>query len=257
MAIERTASRMEIRSVSTGGTAAPATVSLLSSSRLLREVILVGVGYLVYSQVRGLSADRTVDALSNASRIMGIEGKLGIFRELEIQSLVLPHSTLVQFFNLVYFYAFFPLLVPTAVWLYLKRPGGYSLLRNAFLLSGAIAALLFVLLPTAPPRLVDMGFVDTLNRGLAPSYSSIPGVNHFAAFPSMHVGWTVLTTAGLSMALNPSPIRYAAWALPGVMLTATVATGNHYFLDGLLGMCVAVAALRLSRVLTTDYDAAP
>ncbi len=175
--------------------------------QLLREVLLVGFGYLVYSQIRGISAGRTVDAAANASRIIDIEGKLGIFRELNVQALVLPHSALIQIFNMVYFYAFFPLLVPTAAWLYLKRPANYSTLRNAFLLSGAIAALLFVLLPTAPPRLAGVGFVDTLDRGWAPSYSSIPGVNQFAAFPSMHVGWTLLTTVGLSMAFGRSSLR--------------------------------------------------
>ncbi len=222
-------------------------------SRLTREALLVGLGYLVYSQVRGLSAGRAVDALGNASRVIEVEGKLGIFRELFVQSLVLPHEALIQFFNVVYFYGFFPLLLPTAAWLYLKRPAAYSLLRNAFLVSGAIAAVLFVLLPTAPPRLADVGFVDTLNRGLAPGYSSIPGVNQYAAFPSMHVGWTLLTAIGLYMALDRNPLRYAVWALPGVMLAATVVTGNHYFIDGMLGIGVGLIGLTMARLLRARH----
>jgi membrane-associated phospholipid phosphatase len=33
------------------------------------------------------------------------------------------------------------------------------------------------------------------------------------------------------------------------MFSATVATGNHYFLDGVLGLVVAVAALRIALLM--------
>ncbi len=218
--------------------------------RLFREVLIVGLGYLVYSQVRGMAADRTFDAFTNANRLIDLEQNLGIFRELALQTWVLPNDTLLQVFNVIYFYGFFPLLLPTAAWLFFKHPSSYVLLRNAFLISGGIAVFFFLLLPTAPPRLLPgLGFVDTLSRSLAPSYDSIPGVNHFAALPSMHVGWSLLTTIGLYMALGGSRLRWFVWLLPAAMTTSTVVTGNHYFLDGALGMVVALVGLGIAIVM--------
>jgi membrane-associated phospholipid phosphatase len=222
----------------------------LAKSRLIQEILIVGLGYLVYSQVRGLAADRVVDAFANGRRIVEIEQDLGIFRELALQTWVLPHEALVHMFNFVYFYGLFPLLIPTAIFLFWRRPHVYILTRNAFLMSGGIAVVFFLLLPTAPPRLLpDLGFIDTLNRSLTPSYSSIPGVNHYAALPSMHVGWNFLTAYALFMAFDKVPGRAALLLFPVFMLTATVVTGNHYFLDGVLGIVVAGLALLIATYL--------
>jgi hypothetical protein len=220
---------------------------------ILREVLIVGLGYLIYSQVRGLAGDRVLDAFSNGYRIVTLEQEIGIFWELALQAYILPHDALVHFFNLIYFYGLFPLLLPTAIWLYVKRPHVYILARNAFLISGAIAVCFYLLLPTAPPRLLSLGFIDTLSQSFAPSYNSIPGVNHFAALPSMHVGWNFLTALAIFLALGAGVRgRSLVLLLPVMMFTSTVVTGNHYFLDGALGVLVAstgfVIALKVQQV---------
>ncbi len=206
----------------------------------------MGSGYLVYSQVRGLAGQRVSDAFINAYNLIDIERDLGIFKELTLQQWVLASDFLVDLFNLVYFYGFFPLVLPTAAFLFLRRPEVYRLARNAFLISGGIAVSFFLTLPTAPPRLVGMGFIDTLNQSFTPTYSSIPGVNHYAALPSMHVGWTFLLAVALFLAFKDWRFRPVFFVIPVAMFSATVATGNHYFLDGILGLIVAVAALRIA-----------
>ena len=226
-------------------------------SGLAREVILVGLAYLVYSQVRGLAGDRVVDAFANGYRIVDIESEMGIFKELALQTLVLSIEPLEQFFNLVYTGGLFPLLLPTAVWLYVRKPQVYSLARNAFLISGAIAVCFFLILPTAPPRLIGMGFIDTLSQGVGPSYSSLPGVNHFAALPSMHVGWNFLTSVAIYLALAGFRWRFVVLLLPPVMFLSTVATGNHYFLDGVLGVLVAAMALAIALKLQARLTGEP
>ena len=216
---------------------------------LLREILLVGTAYLVYSQVRGLAGDRVFDAFSNGYRIVSIEQEIGIFKELAIQAALIPNDAIVQFFNLIYFYGLFPLLLPTAAVLYLRNPEVYVLARNAFLISGAIAVCFFLLLPTAPPRLIGMGFIDTLNSGFGPSYESIPGVNHFAALPSMHVGWNFLTAFAIFLSLNGFRGRGLVLILAPVMFLATVVTGNHYFVDGAIGILVACVGLAVAMKL--------
>jgi hypothetical protein len=208
--------------------------------------LLVGLGYLVYSQVRGLAGDRVSDAFANARHLIDIERGLGIYAELTWQRWVLPHAGLVDLFNLIYFYSFFPLIIPSAIWLFLKRPHVYSLARTAFLASGAIAVCFFLTLPTAPPRLLDVGFVDTLNQSFTPTYSSIPGVNHYAALPSMHVGWTFLLAVALVIAFPNARWRWLAFGIPLAMFISTVVTGNHWFLDGVLGLLVALAGLAVA-----------
>jgi membrane-associated phospholipid phosphatase len=91
-----------------------------------------------------------------------------------------------------------------------------------------------------------MGFIDTLNQSFTPSYSSIPGVNHYAAVPSMHVGWTFLLAVALYQAFKGWPVRGVVFVIPALMWTATIVTGNHYFLDGVLGLMVALVALRIA-----------
>jgi membrane-associated phospholipid phosphatase len=209
----------------------------------------MGLGYLVYSQVRGLAGHRVSDAFINAYNLIDIERDLGIFKELTIQQWVLASDTLVYVFNVIYFYGFFPLVIPSAIYLFVRRPEIYRLARNAFLISGGIAVCFFLTLPTAPPRLVGMGFIDTLNQSLTPTYSSIPGVNHYAALPSMHVGWTFLLAVAFFLAFKDFRLRPLFFAIPVMMFSATVVTGNHYFLDGVLGLVVAFAALKVALYL--------
>jgi membrane-associated phospholipid phosphatase len=224
--------------------------------------MLMGAGYLVYSQVRGLAGGRVSDAFINAYNLIDIERDLGIFKELTLQQWILASDLLVDLFNLIYFYGFFPLVIPSAIFLFFRRPEVYRLARNAFLISGGIAVCFFLALPTAPPRLVGMGFIDTLNQSFTPTYSSIPGVNHYAALPSMHVGWTFLLAVALFLAFKDWRFRPLFFVIPLAMFSATIVTGNHYFLDGVLGLAVAVAALRISvfvrdRSLDRDLAATP
>jgi membrane-associated phospholipid phosphatase len=224
--------------------------SHLSRNRVLYEVLFIVGGYIVYTSIRGMAGDRVFDAFANAYALIDIERDLGIFKEVSLQRWIGLNGPLVDFFNIVYFWFFFPVLIPTAIALYIFRPEIYRLARNAFLISGGIAAIFFVTLPTAPPRFFGhLGFIDTLNDGLAPSYSSIPWVNPYAALPSMHVGWTFLLGTALFLAFRGWRFRPVFFVLPVLMFTATVATGNHYFLDGMLGLVVAATGLRIALLI--------
>ncbi len=81
-------------------------------TRILYEVLFVVGGYLVYSQVRGLAGGRVFDAFINAYNLIDIERELGIFKELALQRWVLHNAALVDFFNMIYFWMFFPLRDP-------------------------------------------------------------------------------------------------------------------------------------------------
>jgi membrane-associated phospholipid phosphatase len=125
----------------------------------------------------------------------------------------------------------------------------YSLIRNSFLASGAIALVVFALFPVAPPRLIGAGFIDTLQYTLALSYDKSPGVNEFAAVPSMHVGWNLLLALGLFLSFRHPLVRGAALLLPPAMILSTVVTGNHYLVDAPLGIMVALFGLVIALLI--------
>ncbi len=218
-------------------------------SRYVREPVLVAVAYLLYYLVRHQAAQRTADAFQNAASLVQFEQSLGIFKELSMQAATLPSQGLTQLFNVIYFYGNFPLIILVGAWLFWKHPPLYSLIRNAFLASGAIALVVFLVFPVAPPRLIDAGFVDTLRYTIAITYDNSPGVNQFAAVPSMHVGWSLLLALGLFTAARGPLLRSVALLLPPAMIVATVVTGNHYLLDAAAGIMTAVTGLTIALLI--------
>ncbi len=209
----------------------------------------MGVAYLLYYLVRIQAAQHTADAFDNAGDLVRFEQQLGIFKELSLQAATLPYQGLTQLFNVIYFYGHFPLIGLVGIWLFWKHPPVYSLVRNSFLASGAIALLVFLVFPVAPPRLIGAGFVDTLRFTIAITYDTSPGVNEFAAVPSMHVGWSLLLALGLFTAARSPLVRAIALLLPTAMILATVVTGNHYLLDAIAGIMTAVSGLTIALLI--------
>ncbi len=212
-------------------------------SRYVREPVIMAVAYLMYYLVRSHAAEQTVAAFKNAGQLIRLERDIGLFRELSLQTATLPYEGLTYLFNVIYFYGHFPLIIIVGAWLFWKNPPLYSLIRNAFLASGAIALVVFVLFPVAPPRLIGAGFIDTLQGTIALTYDKSPGVNEFAAVPSMHVGWNLLLAMGLFLAVRNPIVRALALLLPPAMILSTVVTGNHYLVDAPLGIMTALTGL--------------
>ncbi len=55
------------------------------------------------------------------------------------------------------------------LWVYLRRHEAFTGFRNSILLANMIGLLGYVVMPTAPPRLLGVGFVDTHRDGLVRS----------------------------------------------------------------------------------------
>ena len=121
--------------------------------------------------------------------MMTLETTIGIFKEISLQSALLSYETVVHIFNVIYFYGHFPTIIVFAIFMFITKPQVYTITRNAFLISGAVALIFFVLFPVAPPRLATFGIVDTLSRTMPVEYDKSPLVNPYAALPSIHVGW--------------------------------------------------------------------
>ena len=116
------------------------------------------------------------------------------------------------------------------------------------LASLAIAAPLFVLYPTAPPRLVGgLGIVDTVGLSASHDTGSFLGIhfNPYAAMPSIHVGWSLLL-ALVGIRFFKKRLVKTLFALhPVFMAPAVTTTGSHYFLYALAGVAVALLGYAL------------
>ena len=250
------------------------------SRRDLLEAAIVAVAFLLYFGVRGAVIDRPEVAYNHALDVIDAQRALGFFVEDDLNNWVKDKLFVAQTMNLVYFYMHFPLIIVFGIWLYYFRREKYTLTRDAFLASGAIALVVYWLYPVAPPRELPelaarfdpnapsyvRGFIDTLQVHLGYAYdtqSTRAFVNPYAAMPSLHFGWDLLLGLGIVWAFWPAGGRSAAktrlqgvstrrwlWvaavigvALPVLQVFSITLTANHFLLDAVAGGVVALLGI--------------
>jgi hypothetical protein len=120
-----------------------------------------------------------------------------------------------------------------------SRPAAYPLVRTTLLLATALAVVGYVLFPTAPPRLSDIGIVDTVSGGHVDLDKGV-----VSSLYALIVGVTLARYA------RHVVTRGAGFAYPPFVLLMIVATGNHFFVDAAAGAAVAGVAFLAARPLT-------
>lgn len=215
------------------------------------EVGLVLGAVLLYFGVRGLTEGNHLVAARHGLDVLRFEARLGLDLEASVQDFVLARNWLTTLANWIYIWAHWPVITVALVWLHHAHRRGYLRLRNAMFLSGAIGLVIFALYPVAPPRLLDVGLLDTVTeRSNAYRVLQPPAlVNKYAAVPSLHVGWNLLVGVALWQNSRNRVVRTFAVLSPMAMAFAVVATANHYVIDGVLGAALSLAAYQVVRHL--------
>jgi hypothetical protein len=217
------------------------------------EIGLVVIAFLLYFTVRGLVVDRHDEAVANANTIMDWERALGIFWEPRMQEWILDKRWLIEINNFIYFWLDFPLIVAVGIWMYFWRRHEYTVARDAILLSGAIALVIYNFFPVMPPRLLPTGeFVGTIEKYSDLSYqaqSTQAFVNPYAAVPSLHFGWAVIIGGAIVLSTRNPAARAFGLSLPWLQLASIVFTANHYILDAFVGLVVCLAGIALALAL--------
>ena len=241
------------------GVASRRIIDTISQRRVFRDALeigLVALAFLLYFLVRGSVVDRDEEALRNAVDIIDIERSLGFFWEPDLNAAILGNGALIQLFNAIYFWLDFPLIVALGLWLYFVHRHQYTVARDAVLASGAMALIVYHLFPVMPPRLLPaefgFDFVDTLDVHSNLSYqaqSTQPFVNPFAAVPSLHYGWAVLVGGVLFWTTRNLWLRALAVFMPIGQLASIIFTANHYILDAMAGLVVALMGLLVAMAL--------
>ncbi len=221
-----------------------------------REIFILVVAWLVYFGVRAISEGRASVARAHAHTLLHVEQHLGIAWERGAQRPLTDHHWLLTAANWVYVWGHWPLIAASALWLFQRRPSAYRELRLSFLLSGMIGVVIFALYPVAPPRLANVGLLDSVTR-YSHAYRALQPrelTNIYAAFPSLHFGWDLLVGIALYRHATWRAVRLAGLVVPVAMALAVIATANHFVIDVPAGGAVALTGLLAARRLLAPAE---
>ncbi|GAB2594052.1 phosphatase PAP2 family protein [Streptomyces capparidis] len=222
------------------------------------ELLLVVVLYAAYSAGRMLARGDVETALDHGRQILHVERVLHIDIELVLNEVLTRVTALGVVCDFAYATLHYVVTPAVLVWIWKRYPGRYRAARTWLAISTVLGLFGFVLLPTAPPRLLpdSYGFVDTMAQyasfGWWGSEASAPRglggmTNQYAAMPSLHVGWSLwcgvlMWRYGRSRALRTLGVAY-----PLLTVFVVMATANHYLLDAVGGALVMLAGALLVR----------
>jgi hypothetical protein len=219
-----------------------------------REIAGLGVLYGVYELIRGVGGENVEAAMRHTADLVALERAVGLYVERGVQNGVEAIPMVPALLGLAYVLFHFAGTAALLIWVHRKHPDRFPLVRTTFVVATALSLLGYVLYPAAPPRLAELGFSDTVTSATGLDLSSdLLGslYNPFAAVPSLHFGYAVIVGAVLVSVATRRSLRIAGALYPAAMLVIIVGTGNHFFIDAILGGLVVVAGWLVARSLVT------
>ncbi|MDP9304075.1 MAG: phosphatase PAP2 family protein [Actinomycetota bacterium] len=212
--------------------------------------LLIWFGFLAAYQVaRGVADRDPTRAFANGWRVIDVEQRLAGLGELTLQGWTQSSRVLETLVSWTYWNSEFTVIGLALLWVYFRRNAAFLRFRNTILLANVLGLIGYVFLPTAPPRLfTSMGFTDTLSKfgGLNHGSGLVElASNPYAAMPSLHAADALIAGVILASVVR-RPVWKAVWLLwPAWVWFAVMATGNHFWLDVLAGIVLAVISLAI------------
>jgi len=212
--------------------------------------LLIWFGFLAAYQVaRGVAARDPTRAFANGWRVIDVEQRLAGLGELTLQGWTQSSRVLATLVSWTYWNSEFTVIGLALLWVYFRHNAAFTRFRNTILLANVLGLIGYVFLPTAPPRLfTSMGFTDTLSQfgGLNHGSGLIElASNPYAAMPSLHAADALIVGVILASVVR-RPIWKVVWLLwPAWVWFAVMATGNHFWLDVVAGVLLAIVALAI------------
>jgi hypothetical protein len=238
-------------------------VRLHISRRARLQIGLFLLAYLLYSAARWITVGDLGAARAHAEWIVNLEDHLGIADEASVQR-ALSGTWVIWLLNHAYLAAQLIVVPAALVFTYRRSRPVYEGLRNTILVTWLISIPVYALFPVAPPRLANIGLVDTITQqtGFAlDSKMTTSFYNQLAAVPSLHVGFAVAVGIAVAAAVRNPLARTAALLWGPVIALAVVATGNHFVFDIAAGLVASAmgfgTSLAMSRVRFTRTRRAP
>jgi PAP2 superfamily len=206
----------------------------------LQLVIWVGF-YLSYLGVRSLADRNPTKAFDNGFRVIDFEQRLTHhLYEQTTQRVADSSHLLLTATAWTYWNSEFTVISATLLWVYLRRHERFARFRNTILLANIIGLVGYVVMPTAPPWMFPYLFTDGVNHS-----SVVLGAlaNPYAAMPSLHAADSLIVGVFLFQSSRRRTFK-ALWALwPAWVWFCVMATANHFLVDVVAGIGVALLAL--------------
>ena len=206
----------------------------------LGRQLAIWFGFAVlYQLARGIADRNPSKAFANGYAVIKFETRVTHrLYELTIQNFVDQEHLLATAVSWTYWNSEFTVVGLAVLWVYLRRHEAFKRFRNSILLANMIGLVGYVFVPTAPPRLLGVGFVDAHHDGLVSL-----AANPYAAMPSLHAADALIVGIVL-FSLCRSHWAKLFWAVwPAWVWFAVMATGNHFWLDCIAGIAVAILAM--------------
>ena len=216
----------------------------------LGRQLLIWFGFvLAYQVVRGVADRNPTRAFENGWRVINLEQRLTGLRELTFQGWTQSSHFLAELVSWTYWNSEFTVIGLALLWVYLRRNEAFTRFRNTILLANILGLVGYVLVPTAPPRFfTSIGFTDTLGQfgGLNHGSGLVElAANPYAAMPSLHAADALIVGIVLASVTRHWAAKIA-WALwPVWVWFSVMATANHFWLDVVAGVGVAIVALAI------------
>jgi len=202
--------------------------------------LAIWFGFLgAYQVVRGFADRNPSKAFANGLEIVHLESHVtSRLYELTLQNFVDQKHWLETLVSWTYWNSEFTVLGLALLWVYLRRHSAFPRFRNAILLANVLGLVGYFLMPTAPPRLLGVGFANQHRDGLVQLLA-----NPYAAMPSLHAGDALIVGIVLATHCRSTLWRLVWIAWPAWVWFCVMATGNHFWLDCLAGSAVALLAM--------------
>jgi hypothetical protein len=223
-----------------GGLALARNSRLRMLGAMARETATIAALYGLWQLAGTLSVTGTDQAFARARWIRGFEQDIGLPSEHDTQQVILGHSLLVQGANLYYAAMHFTVMLAFLLWLFVRHREQYRPVRQVMAWT-TLGCLAIQLAPVAPPRMFTHDIVDTGLLYNQSVYTHGLAIDQLSAMPSVHVGWAVFV-GYYAWRVSTSRWRWVAVAHAALMTFVVVATGNHWWLDGIVATLVLVVA---------------
>jgi hypothetical protein len=225
----------------------------LLGRRGVREIALIGALYVFYCITRTFADGDLGPAQDRAGDLLHLERVLHLDWEHSINNWFVAHSWVAIPADYWYAAAHYVVTLFVLVWLYRKGSVHYTPARWALVVSCVIALACYLLLPTAPPRMLS-GYTDIMSLHAADGWWSTDAsapkgmgqlTNELAAFPSLHAGWALWVALVVRRTTHNYWARGLAWAHAFITAFVVVGTGNHWILDVAAGWALVIVAMWL------------
>jgi len=208
----------------------------------LGRQVAIWFGFALAYQLARAATDRDPSrAFTNGLRVVSLETHFTHrLYELTFQQFVDQRHWLAQLVSWTYWNSEFTVVGLALLWVYIRHHETFMRFRNSILLANVIGLIGYVFMPMAPPRLLGLGFVNAHTDGIVQL-----AANPYAAMPSLHACDSLIVGFVLAKVSRHwwSKAFWVAW--PAWVWFAVMATGNHFWLDCIAGVMVALIAMTI------------